>query len=343
MTGRFRTGFLAAFVFLSAAVAETPLSVAAGKMGARLSYDPLTGTGSVERSGFRIGFKANARFFSFDGAFRRLDPIIGRDGVLTVPDSSLAAIDSYFTERENDVKSRFRVAAIVIDPGHGGKDPGAIGEHKSGSKTLRVVEKEVALAAAIRLQARLKASWPDREIIMTRDDDTYPTLEERVAKAHAVQLGPHDAVIFISLHANASFNRNANGFEVWYLDPDFRRNLVDSSDVPDVDPSVLPIINTMLEEEYTTESFMLAKRISARLAESVGDRSRNRGIRAEQWFVVRNARMPSVLVELGFVTEPGEAALLADQAYLSKMGDAVYNGIVDFVDHFENRGGSATP
>ncbi|NLJ47685.1 MAG: hypothetical protein GX430_14135 [Treponema sp.] len=64
---------------------------------------------------------------------------------------------------------------------------------------------------------------------------------------------------------------------------------------------------------------------------------------AEEWFVVRNAKMPSVLVEVGFLTNPQDAALLADAAYLRSLGDGIYTGIVDFVDYFERRKGPSSP
>ena len=76
---------------------------------------------------------------------------------------------------------------------------------------------------------------------------------------------------------------------------------------------------------------------------TVGNSTPNRGIRAEEWFVVRNARMPSVLVEVGFITNEAEARLLSGDAYLRKLGDGIYNGIVSFVDYFENRKGPSRP
>ncbi|MFH2113763.1 MAG: N-acetylmuramoyl-L-alanine amidase, partial [Spirochaetota bacterium] len=66
-------------------------------------------------------------------------------------------------------------------------------------------------------------------------------------------------------------------------------------------------------------------------------------VRAEEWFVVRNARMPSVLVEVGFITNEVEARLMAEDAYLRKLGDGLYNGIVSFIDYFENRKGPSGP
>ncbi len=75
------------------------------------------------------------------------------------------------------------------------------------------------------------------------------------------------------------------------------------------------------------------------LATQIGDTSKNRGIKEEAWFVVRNARMPSVLVELGFVSNPAEAALLADPAYLQRCALGIYNGLVSFISYFEGSRG----
>ncbi len=100
---------------------------------------------------------------------------------------------------------------------------------------------------------------------------------------------------------------------------------------------IAPIMNAMLEEEFTTESVILARQILGRMEKAIGKQSPNRGLRAEEWFVVRNARMPSVLIETGFITNSTEAVLLSQDAYLFRIADAIYNGIVDFVTYFENR------
>ena len=251
------------------------------------------------------------------------------------------ALQKAFAEAVKANPPHYSVAAILIDPGHGGKDPGAIGEHLVGGKRLRVVEKDLALDIALRLYNTLKARYPDKRILITRSDDSYPTLEQRVSLANSVELSDTEAIIYVSIHANASFNKNAKGFEVWYLNPEYRRTLVDSGKPGAPAQEIGPILNAMLEEEFTTESIILAKNISAGLQNQVGSQSPNRGIRAEEWFVVRNARMPSVLVETGFVTSPDEASLLAREDYLQRVATGIYNGINDFVAYFESMKGAA--
>ncbi|HSV56164.1 MAG TPA: N-acetylmuramoyl-L-alanine amidase [Magnetospirillaceae bacterium] len=324
--------------------ATMPLAAAAVGIGARVSWDPLTATGFLERGGHRASFKLGSPLWVLDGTdLLRLEPVGLAGGAPVLPDSAAAALAAWFARKEAERASMYRVAAILIDPGHGGRDPGAIAEHVIGGSRRRIFEKDIALAVALRTRDRLMERWPDRRVLMTRDSDIYPTLEERVEIANSLRLGRNEAVIFISIHANASFNRNARGFEVWYLNPDYRRQLVDGTDLPESDQAIVPILNAMLEEEFTMESVLLAQRILDGMGAEIGNASPSRGLRAEEWFVVRNARMPSVLVEVGFLTNAQDAALLADPDYLRKLGDGIYTGIVDFVDYFEQRKGPDPP
>jgi N-acetylmuramoyl-L-alanine amidase len=248
---------------------------------------------------------------------------------------------------EESLRNRIRVytrdepsvSAILIDPGHGGKDPGAIGTHSVGDETLIVQEKNVVMEVCRTLYHRLKEKYPDKQIMLTRNGDTFPSLEERVEMANNLVLSEHEAIIYISVHANASLNKKAKGFEVWYLPPDYRRTLIDQESIEVESEEVIPILNSMLEEEYTTESILLAQRILDNLTEQVGSVTENRGIKEEIWFVVRKAKMPSVLIELGFVTNRDEAEKLTDTEYLQKLSLAIYNGTSSFIDDFESTKG----
>ena len=133
-------------------------------------------------------------------------------------------------------------------------------------------------------------------------------------------------------------NKASSGYEVWYLSPGYSRNVLDKSVAQD-DKSLYSILNTMMEEEYTTESIMIAKFIMDGLQTQIGKESTSRGIKAEEWFVVKNALMPSVLIELGFVSNEKEALNLNDDKYLQKASLGIYNGIVAFTTHFERSRG----
>ena len=320
------------------------LPEAAKELDAQFSWDPLTETGFLERDGHHVAFKLGFPWLMLDGSvLLKTDPVEYRDGTPRLAGSTIAAVKTWFSRKEEEKASQFHIAAILIDPGHGGKDPGAVSELVLGGKKRRIVEKDIALRVGLRVRDRLKERWPERTILMTRSSDVYPTLEERVDIANSLKLGKNEAVIYVSIHANASFNKNANGYEVWYLNPDYRRKLVDGGKLSASDAEIAPILNAMLEEEFTTESVLLAKRVLDRLSEVIGDASPNRGLRAEEWFVVRNAKMPSILIELGFVTNAQDAALLVQDDHLRKLGDGIYTGIVDFVEYFENRKGPSSP
>ena len=229
---------------------------------------------------------------------------------------------------------QFRIAAIIVDPGHGGKDTGAVGNHTIDGKSLRVEEKDLVFKVSKDLHSRLSRSFPDKHVLLTRDQDTFISLDDRVAIANGIPLQDNEATVFISIHANASFNKHVRGYEVWYLNPEYRRTLIDQSKYQ-YTQEVIPILNAMLEEEFTSESIRMAESIMQRFDETLGSAFPSRGIKAEEWFVVRNARMPSVLVELGFLSNETDAALLTDETYLQLFSEALYKGIMDFVGEFE--------
>ncbi len=231
----------------------------------------------------------------------------------------------------------YSIGAILIDPGHGGKDPGASSTFMINGKKTTVVEKDINLNVGLKLYAMLSKAYPKKKILMTRSTDKYLTLEERTDIANSVKLGENEAVLYLSVHVNASLDKDATGFEVWYLSPGYRRQVIDSKD--EEDKSLLSILNSMMEEEYTTESILMAKFIEDGINAQVGAQSPRRGIKEEEWFVVRNAKMPSVLVETGFLSNEQEAALLSDDGYLKKLSLGIYNGLGAFITHFERSRG----
>lgn len=234
--------------------------------------------------------------------------------------------------------TRFRIAVIVVDPGHGGKDPGAIGNPTINGRATRVVEKDINLRMSRLLHARLSAAYPDKRVVLTRQGDNFPSLEDRVLLANSVSLKENEAIIYISIHANYNFSKSARGYEVWYLPPDYRRTVVDPGKYSDA-AEVLPILNAMLEEEFTTESILLARSIMRHIDNTMGTLIPSRGIKAEEWYVVRNARMPAVLVELGFVSNDEDARILTDDGHLRNYSEALYKGIIEFITAFERSGG----
>ncbi|MDR2029654.1 MAG: N-acetylmuramoyl-L-alanine amidase [Treponema sp.] len=326
---------------------ETLKSLGSSQEGeARLRWDPLFQGGVLTASGHNVAFQAGAAgeqgLVMIDN--RDLLPVPApyvEQGILRFPEAFVTTLRKALDASIQNDRSRFRIAAIIVDPGHGGRDAGAVGTHTIQGKQVRVVEKDITLKVSLDLHSRLSAAYPDKRVLLTRSGDTYPTLEDRVVIANSVPLKENEAIVFISIHANASFNKAARGYEVWYLSPDYRRTVIDRSKYAD-SAEVIPILNAMLEEEFTTESIMIAQSILKQFEETLGSSVPSRGIKAEEWFVVRNARMPSVLVELGFVTNEEDALLMTDGGYLQKFSEALYKGITDFVTIFERSGGFTT-
>lgn len=237
-------------------------------------------------------------------------------------------------------ESGHRVAAIFIDPGHGGKDPGAIGTHRIGGKNVRVMEKTVVLNIGKKLRDMLAEEYPDKKIIMSRSGDTFPSLEDRVrmANKNKEKLKPNESILFISIHANASLNKKANGFEVWCLPEEYKvRKVVDENSVDDSsNMTLMTALNTIAEEEFSRESILLSRHILNGMDRKISKEIPSRGIKRESWFVVSNAKMPSVLIEVGFVSNPKEAGLLNSDSYLKKISEGIYNGVKGFVHEFEH-------
>jgi N-acetylmuramoyl-L-alanine amidase len=306
-------------------------------------WDPLLRNGAftlgVHRAAFSPGVPGEIGFALVDGVEGLSLPLPWEEGgELRFPESFSGQIRAVLERRLAEDNSRFRIAAIIVDPGHGGRDTGAVGNLVVQGKPLRLVEKDIALKTARFLYDRLRGTYGDRRILLTRNDDSYPSLEDRVNLANAAPLEENEAVIFVSIHANASFNRKARGYEVWYLNPEYRRNVIDGSKYTDA-KEVIPILNAMMEEEFTNESIFMAQFILKRIGEAVGKDMPSRGLKAEEWFVVKNSRMPAVLVELGFVTNEEDGILMADDAYLKNLAEALYKGISDFIALFERSGG----
>lgn len=307
--------------------------------GMTVYYDSLSQSGIIEKNGHQLTFRAGEQIVLLDSLRMMVtDAPEIKNNQIYVSNKFLSDSEEFFNQK-NELP--FTVGAILIDAGHGGKDPGASKTYKINGKNVTIKEKDINLTVAKMLYERLHAAYPNKQIILTRNSDVYLTLSERTDIANNVKVGENEAVLFISIHVNSSLNKNSSGYEVWYLSPGYRREVLDKSSV-EVDSSVYSILNAMLEEEYTTESIMIAQFIMDGLQAQIGKDSVSRGIKAEEWFVVKNSNMPSVLVELGFVSNEKEALLLNDEKYLKKATLGIYNGIAAFITHFEHSQGFTT-
>ena len=321
----------------SSASGNVSLLKTAKEMGITVFWDSLSETGLLEKNGHQMTFRKNDGIILLDNLrVMMTDPPVIKNNELYVTDRFIEDASAFFTEEDDE--DLFKVGAILIDAGHGGKDPGALKTYDVGAKKVTIQEKDINLKVAKMLYERLKTAYPEKQIILTRSTDVFLSLSERTDIANAVKVPDNDAILFISIHVNSSLNKSSSGYEVWYLSPGYRRTVLDKTAVDD-DKSLFPILNSMMEEEYTTESIMIARFIMDGLQAQIGNQSKPRGIKAEEWFVVKNANMPSVLIELGFVSNQEEAMLLNSDTYLKKATLGIYNGISAFITHFERSKG----
>jgi len=220
-----------------------------------------------------------------------------------------------------------KINRVVIDPGHGGQNDGA-----TGGKGL--VEKDLVLDVSLRL-GKLIADRMGAEVIYTRSDDTFVPLEGRTALANEKK-----ADLFLSIHANWSPAPVAAGIETYYL------NFTDSADALAVaarenassQKSVFELhdlIEKISLHDKLGESREFAGRIQSSLyalSSRNNPAEKNRGIRRAPFVVLIGANMPSVLAEIGFLSNPKEEALLKKPDYRQKVAEALFKGVSRYAD-----------
>jgi N-acetylmuramoyl-L-alanine amidase len=232
-------------------------------------------------------------------------------------------------------RARRRIGTIVIDPGHGGKDPGALGR--------RLKEKDANLDIAQRLSRRLK-QLSTAEIILTRDKDEYVALHERPRRANADK-----GDLYISVHCNSSPDApGAQGIETFFLSAartDWERAVASREngalEFPVVDTNkqtaevVGGILRDLAQNEFLRESEQLASGLQSALADNL--HGKDRGVKQADFAVLRNAYMPAALVECGFLTNPAEEKLLGAADYRERIAGALATGVLQFIKRVESK------
>ena len=326
------------FLTLFVNAADSDIFSVAKRVSGKVVWNARTHSGQIISSKYIYTFMPGVPWVISDrGDKIGKDTVYFKDGMIMVTEGMAKAITDYHRSSRKTDDSGHRVAAIFIDPGHGGKDPGAIGKHRMNGKRLTVMEKSVVLDIGRRLK---KQNTMRDAMVAGINLNLFNKHCDRVKMANRIKLGPNETILFISIHANASLKPQANGFEVWCLPEEYRRTVVDKNSIGEAgsNKSLVTALNAITEEEFFMESELLAKSVLEGMKQKIVKDIPCRGIKHESWFVVRNAKMPSVLIEVGFVTNPKEAQLLASSSYLQKITDGIYNGVKDFVYTFEHSG-----
>lgn len=226
---------------------------------------------------------------------------------------------------------------VVIDAGHGGKDPGAI-----GVGGLR--EKDVTLRLARALARRLEARQFD--VVMTRDEDRTLSLEERTAIAEGA-----GGDLFVSVHANAARRSAVHGVETYYLDENYERHtLTVAARENGVQRSQVNALQRTLAKLRVSEvsplSQRLAELVQGQLVSGVPQRYRpveDLGVKRGPFYVLFLSSMPAVLVEAGFLTNRGEARRLGEVAYLEAQAEAIAEALTRYREAGQSRTARSAP
>lgn len=305
--------------------------------GALLEWDEFTRTGVLWSGLDSISFAAGESIAvaNFDELLR-VEPIIYDRGRLRVPRETFSVLADRLGRRADPVRLR-PVKAIVIDPGHGGRDPGTFRSLTIDGETITYYEKDIVLEMGTYLKAELSKLLDGPEIHLTRESDVYLPLKERTEFAHALRDDPLDNVLFVSLHVNASPLpwTDARGVEIYYLPATQRRQVLEEEIAATLEPEVSSILNDLKEEEYTVESVLMGKAVLDAIARDLPDTPIERGVRVANFFVVREARMPSILIETGFINNRQDLELLATSEYRRELAAAIASGIAAYVRDFE--------
>ncbi|MFM7310165.1 MAG: N-acetylmuramoyl-L-alanine amidase [Flavobacteriales bacterium] len=233
-----------------------------------------------------------------------------------------------------------RKFTLVLDAGHGGSDPGNLG---TGRK--KRTEKDISLDVTLMVGKYIQEKYPEVEIVYTRKGDTFPTLNDRVTKAN-------DAVadLFISIHCNANDNQNASGVETFvmglhkseeslktamrenasiYLEKDHEKNY---SGFDPKNPDTY-IILSMRENIFLGKSIDLAQRVQDQFRTRVG--RKDRGVKQAGYYVISFTNMPSILVELGFLTNPDEEDFLHSEDGKTHMASSIFRAFEQYYQQYK--------
>jgi N-acetylmuramoyl-L-alanine amidase len=225
-----------------------------------------------------------------------------------------------------------KIKTIAIDAGHGGHDPGAIGKSGLKEKTITL---DIAQRLAVLVKERLGCT-----VVMTRDKDVFIPLEQRpfIAKSKGADL-------FVSIHVNANRKRQARGIETYIQglrasDRDAmataaRENATTSKTLGELDDELTRILKGLRMESNDEDSIHLAHAVQGSLVNAVRPVQShvvNHGVKRAFFYVLINTGMPSILAEVGFISNPEEERMLRTNAYRQSIAEALYQGVKKYVE-----------
>jgi N-acetylmuramoyl-L-alanine amidase len=216
-----------------------------------------------------------------------------------------------------------RPLVLVIDPGHGGKDPGAIGP-------AGLMEKTVTLQIAKALQQVIRKALPQVRVMLTRDTDVFLPLKQRAEIANK-----HEAQLFVSIHANSSPNQEASGIETWYLsfaaNERAKKTAARENHMQEPQVSALEtILRDLRQTDRINQSSRLAGLAQAALTQHMTEQYEgiiDRGVDGAPFVVLLHTSMPSILVEVSFMSNPRDEKRLQSPTYQRSLAQGIFRGL----------------
>jgi N-acetylmuramoyl-L-alanine amidase len=246
----------------------------------------------------------------------------------------------FFYSSAAEAPKSVQIKKVVIDAGHGGEDPGAVGKKSK--------EKNIALAVALKLGNYIKTSFPDIDVIYTRKTDVFIELYRRAQIANS-----NKADLFISIHCNSTKNPDAYGTETWVLGLNksqanlevakkenasvlFEKDYATQYDGFDPNSPEGNIIFSLYQNAYLDQSLQLADMVEKQFSKKLG--RHDRGVKQAGFLVLYKATMPAALIELGFVSNPTEEDFLLSDNGQNQLASGIYRAFKEYKVKLEGNG-----
>ncbi len=335
----------------------------AGELKLDSSFDVTYGKGKIYRGRHYAVYKTGYSTILVDNLLYRSNRVVRRwkGGVYIPVDAALAICRRFYgnmkftldksyirgvqeiaslvvPKKDEQISKRDRIGFIIIDAGHGGKDPGALG--KGGLK-----EKHIALKLALKVEKYLKKTMPHIKVKLTRRTDVFIELARRTEIANR-ELRKNYNGIFVSIHINASIVNRISGFETYFLSQNPTNEAARKTAALENNVIILEkkkkrkkfkdvelVEALMMTTQIQRESAVLAQCVQRRLNREI-HRFKSRGVHKADFFVLRGSLMPAILVEAGFITNKKEAAWLTKSSYQDKIAKGISRGLSDFIKKY---------
>lgn len=309
---------------LYAAPSFVTLEELARTRGLEWRWDPVARTATVWSASGSARFRPGSAYCLVAGRLRKLDGSVSyHGGAVWIPSSADPLLEALASVASPAPRLPYPV--VALDPGHGGKDFGAVSP--SGTR-----EKDLTLDLASRIARRLEAGGA--RVVMTRGSDVFVPLAERVETARS-----GGADLFLSIHANASTTPGLQGFEVYVLSDEVDdlelaslRAADEKKSSPATEPALTddPQVRSVYWDLVRRQSRRQSARLAARIVEAVDGNVvvARRRLRRAQFHVLKWTEMPAILVEAGYLTNSEDESRLADESYRQAMADAIARAVL---------------